>query len=94
MRITSVLTKLSAAAAVLAAPALLLLGAGTAQADLVLPPGVQPRLDVLGIPAPGGVDVQIHAMGMSGWCSYTSIVQGNPVGKPAPALGIPCRLPG
>ena len=79
-------TKLGAIIAALAAPATLFLGGGTAQAD------VGARV----VPAPGGVDVFIWSWGVptvSGWCTYTSTVRGNPIGKPLPALNVPFYLP-
>lgn len=86
---STTLTKLGAAAAAVAAPALLFLGAGTAQADVTVNAGS----------APGGVDVWVQSgpgangPGMSGWCTYTSFVQGDPFGKPAPAINVPFFLP-
>jgi hypothetical protein len=80
------LTKLSAMAAAAAAPAVLFLSAGTAQAD------VSARV----VPAPGGVDVIVWSWGVptvSGWCTYTSTVRGNPLGKPLPAINVPFYLP-
>jgi hypothetical protein len=82
-------TKLSVMAAVAAASATLCLGAGTAQADVWANPNS----------APGGVDVWVgsgpgpQGPPMSGWCTYTSVVQGNPWGKPAPAFNVPFFLP-
>ena len=89
MTTTNFLAKLGAMAAAVAAPAMLLLGAGTAQAfDIPLP------LAVWGTSAPGGVDVHIQtpAAGLSGWCTYSSFARGNPIGKPLPAIGIPFYL--
>ena len=80
------LTKRSVIMAAAAAPAILLLGAGTAQADV----GART------VPAPGGVDVYVDSWGVptvSGWCTYTSTVRGNPVGKPLPAINVPFFLP-
>ncbi|HNM10793.1 MAG TPA: hypothetical protein PKI02_05050 [Mycobacterium sp.] len=81
--------KLGAMAAAVAAPAILLVGTGTAQAfDIHIP------LAVWGTSAPGGVDVHVQTPidGLSGWCTYTSIAQGNPIGKPLPAIGVPFYL--
>ncbi len=89
MTSTSVLAKLGAAAAAVAAPAMLFLGAGSAQAfDIQVP------LAVWGTSAPGGVDVHVQTPGdgLSGWCTYSSFVRGNPIGKPWPAINIPFYL--
>ncbi|MFN8088570.1 MAG: hypothetical protein U0R81_06275 [Mycobacterium sp.] len=79
------LAAIGATAAALAIPAMLFLGAGTGHAA----PGVA----VWTNSAPGGVDVSVQTdwgdQGLSGWCTYTSTVQGNPIGKPLPALGVP-----
>lgn len=76
---------ISATAAAFAAPVMLFVGAGTGHAAL----GVM----VWANSAPGGVDVTVQTgageQALSGWCTYTSTVQGNPIGKPAPALGVP-----
>ena len=82
-------TRLSVMAALAAAPAALFLGAGTAQAD------VWARADS----APGGVDVWVgsfpgaHGPQISGWCTFTSRVRGDPWGKPLPATDVPFFLP-
>mgnify|MGYP003610003109 CR=1 FL=1 len=76
---------IGATAAALAIPAMLFLGAGTGHAA--------PDIAVWPASAPGGVDVVVQSEGLSGWCTYTSTVQGNPIGKPAPALGVPFYLP-
>ena len=82
---TSILAKLGAMAAAFAAPVTLFLGAGTAQA------GVSANANS----APGGVDVEIRSWGNpapGGWCTYPSVVQGNPIGKPLPAINVPFYL--
>jgi hypothetical protein len=85
MATTSILAQLSATTAALAASAMLFLGAGTAQADIL----------ARATAAPGGVDVLIlsddddPANAPSGWCTYTSTVRGNPIGKPLPAINVP-----
>ncbi len=90
MTITSIQTKIGAAVAALVAPGMFFLGAGTAHA--------QQGILVQPIPAPGGVDVVVLSDAddgqkpLSGWCTYTSTVQGDPVGKPLPALGVPFYL--
>ncbi|MGD9618579.1 MAG: hypothetical protein AB7G47_12285 [Mycolicibacterium sp.] len=82
-------TKLSLIVTTAAATGALLLDAGIASADV----------GVRSVPAPGGVDVYVnswHGNGgppMSGWCSYTSTVQGDPIGKPLPAINVPFFLP-
>ncbi len=89
MTTTSALAKLGAIAASVAAPAMLFLGAGTAEAfDIQVP------LAVWGTSAPGGVDVHVvtPAEGLSGWCTYSSIARGNQIGKPLPAIGVPFYL--
>lgn len=91
MTVTSTLTKFGATAAALVAPGMLFLGAGAAHA--------QQGIFVQPVPAPGGVDVMVASGAdngdepLSGWCKYTSTVQGNPIGKPLPALGVPFYLP-
>ena len=87
MSTTSFLAKLGAAAASVAAPAMLFLGAGTAAA-------AGNALDVWGTSAPGGVNVFVTtpADGLSGWCTYSSFVRGNPIGKPLPAIDVPFYL--
>ena len=89
MTSTSVLAKLGVAAAAVAAPAMLFLGAGSARAF-----GIQLPLAVWGTSAPGGVDVHIQTPGdrLSGWCTYSSFVRGNPIGKPLPAIDVPFYL--
>jgi hypothetical protein len=91
MTSTSILAKLGAAAAAVAAPAMLFLGAGNAQAF-----GIQIPLAVWGTSAPAGVDVHIQTPGdgLSGWCTYSSFVRGNPFGKPLPAINVPFYLRG
>jgi hypothetical protein len=44
--------------------------------------------------APAGVDVHIQTPGdgLSGWCTYSSFVRGNPFGKPLPAINVPFYL--
>lgn len=80
---------ISAAAAALATPAMLFLGAGTGHAAA--------DIWVWTNSAPGGVDVFVQTAagegGLSGSCNYTSTVQGNPTGKPLPALGVPFTIP-
>ena len=66
---------------------MLFLGAGTAHANI----------GVTATSAPGGVDVWVQSWAgdsppISGWCTYTSVVQGNPFGKPAPAFNVPFYL--
>ena len=87
MSTTSFLAKLGAVAASTAAPAMLFLGAGTAAA-------AGNALDVWGTSAPGGVNVFVTtpADGLSGWCTYSSFVRGNPIGKPLPAIDVPFYL--
>ncbi len=80
------LTKLSVIIASIAAPAALFVSAGAAEA------AIGARV----VPAPGGVDVFVWSWGdpaVSGWCTYTSTVRGNPVGKPLPAINVPFYLP-
>jgi hypothetical protein len=88
MATTTFLAKLGAMAATVAAPAMVFLGAGTALADHDIP------LAVWGTSAPGGVNVfvQTPADGLSGWCTYSSFVRGNPIGKPLPAIDVPFYL--
>ncbi|MEI6252464.1 MAG: hypothetical protein WCP30_06630 [Mycobacteriaceae bacterium] len=83
-------TKLGALAAAVAAPAVLLLGAGTAHASM----------NAWGNPAPGGLDVWVVTFpdnpadtAPSGWCVFNSSVVGNPVGKPLPAINVPFYMP-
>ena len=87
MSTTSFLAKLGAVAASVAAPAMLFLGAGTAAA-------AGNALAVWGTSAPGGVNVFVTtpADGLSGWCTYSSFVRGNPIGKPLPAIDVPFYL--
>lgn len=78
--------KLSVIMAAVAAPAALFLSAGTAQANI----------GARAVPAPGGVDVFVWSWGnpnVSGWCTYTSTVRGNPIGKPLPAINVPFYMP-
>ena len=90
MTSTSIFSKLGATIAAASVPAMLFLGAGTAHA--------QQRISVGAMSAPGGVNVFVESLAgggeqaPSGWCNYTSTVQGDPVGKPAPALGVPFFL--
>jgi hypothetical protein len=76
---------IGAIAVAVIAPAVLLLGAGTASASI----------GVNATSAPGGVDVWIASWGdgngpaPSGWCTYTSTVDGDPAGKPLPAINVP-----
>jgi len=83
------LTKLSIIMAAAAAPAALFLGAGSAHADV----------GARAVPAPGGVDVYVDSWegvnepNISGWCTFTSRVRGNPWGKPLPASDVPFYLP-
>lgn len=89
MTITSILTKVGTLAAAAAVPAMTLLGAGTAQAfEIDIP------IAVWGTPAAGGVDVHVQtpAAGLSGLCTYSSFVRGNPIGKPLPAVNVPFYL--
>lgn len=86
---TSALAKLGAMAAAIAAPAVLLLGAGTAQA-----------MTAWANPSPGGLDVYVTTWPANGaekapqgWCLFNSSVVGNPVGKPLPAINVPFYLP-
>lgn len=79
--------RINALAAALAAPAVLFLGAGAAHADIF----------VQANSAPGGVDVTVSSWAggspsIGGWCTYTSTVQGNPIGKPVPAINVPFFL--
>lgn len=90
MNTNPILVKLGAMAASVAAPAMLFLGPGTAQADL----GTSAN------PAPGGVDVWVQTWpaaadqtAPSGWCLFNSSVVGNPIGKPLPAINVPFYLP-
>jgi len=90
MTTTSILAKLAAMTATVAAPAMLFLGAGTAHAGM----GASAN------PAPGGVDVWVQTWpanagetAPSGWCTFNSSVVGNPIGKPLPAVNIPFYLP-
>ena len=90
MTSNSILAKLFSMAATVAAPAMLFLGAGTAQAGMAASPQ----------PAPGGVDVLIQTwpsnpgeVAPSGWCTYNASVVGNPIGKPLPAINVPFYLP-
>lgn len=81
------LTKLSVMAAVVAAPVALFVGAGTAQADI----------SASARSAPGGLDVLVNSfngngLAPGGWCTFTSRVQGNPIGKPLPATNVPFFL--
>lgn len=84
---TFVAAKLVATVAAVVAPAMMSVGAGTAHAGQMI--------GVWAVSAPGGVDVFVRSgadageVAPSGWCTYTSTVQGNPIGKPAPALGVP-----
>lgn len=89
---TTQITKfIATTATVAAAPAALYLGAGSAQA---FPINFQPPLAVWTTSAPGGVDVHVQspAAGLSGWCTYSSFVRGNPIGKPLPAINVPFYL--
>lgn len=90
MTTTSILAKIGAMTAAVAAPAMLFLGAGTAQAGM----------NASVTPAPGGVDVWVSTFpadagepAPSGWCLFNSSVLGNPIGKPLPAINIPFYLP-
>lgn len=90
MTINSILAKLGAMTAAVTAPAMLFLGAGTAQANM----------SVLANPAPGGMDVWVSTWpanaaesAPSGWCLFNSSVVGNPIGKPLPAINVPFYLP-
>lgn len=87
MTTTSIRTKLGVMAAAISVPAALFLSAGTAHADVW----------ARAMAAPGGVDVLIHSPNNpeeapSGWCTYTSTVRGNPIGKPLPAINVPFYL--
>ena len=87
MNSTAAVVKASAAIAAAIAPTMLLVGSGTAHA-------VQ-RIGVWATSAPGGVDVIVESgadgdeAAPTGWCTYTATVQGNPIGKPAPAIAVP-----
>ncbi|MCW1957484.1 MAG: hypothetical protein KIH64_002850 [Mycobacterium sp.] len=90
MTTNSILAKLAAMTATVAAPAMLFLGAGTAQANM----------DVASRPAPGGMDVVVTTWSNNpgepapaGWCLFNSRVVGNPIGKPLPAIDVPFYLP-
>ena len=90
MTTTSILAKLAAMTATVAAPAMMFLGAGTAQAGMAAKAS----------PAPGGVDVTVTTWpanageaAPSGWCLFNSSVVGNPIGKPLPAINVPFYLP-
>lgn len=90
MTTTSILAKIGAMTATVAAPAMLFLGAGTAQA----------RMAAGASSAPGGVDVTVRMWSNnagepapSGWCLFNSSVVGNPIGKPLPAINIPFYMP-
>lgn len=90
MTTTSILAKLAAMTATLAAPAMLFLGAGTAHAGMTAKP----------VAAPGGLDVTVTTWpadagdkAPSGWCLFNSRVVGNPFGKPLPAINVPFYLP-
>jgi hypothetical protein len=79
----SVTAALGAAAAGLAAPAMLLLGAGTAHAATL----VTPESNAL------GVTVSILSDTQWGWCSYTAVPQGGwKPGKPLPVYGAPFHM--
>jgi len=90
MATTSILARLGLAATAVVAPAVLFVGAGTAQADVSAATNS----------APGGVDVEIGSFDgpgpgviePSGWCTYTAAVRGNPIGKPLPAINVPFYL--
>lgn len=90
MTTNSILGKLGVMTAAMAAPAMLFLGAGTAQASMI----------AKATPAPGGVDVVVNTWpaaagesAPSGWCTFNSSVVGNPIGKPLPAIDVPFYLP-
>ena len=90
MSTTAILAKLSVMTAAVAAPTMLFLGAGTAQASV--------HSDA--IASPGGVDVLVSTWpnepggtAPSGWCLFNSSVVGNPIGKPLPAINVPVYLP-
>ena len=90
MTTISILAKLSAMTAAVAAPAMLFTGAGTAQASM----------NANANPSPGGVDVMVTTWpneagetAPSGWCLFNSSVVGNPIGKPLPAINVPFYLP-
>lgn len=75
-------------AAVGMAASALFVGAGSAQADITA--------DIL--PGNGGVTTIIHAVdgdlpAPSGACTYSASAQGNPFGKPLPAVNWPIVLP-
>lgn len=79
-------TSTAALAAAAAGSASLFLGAGTAQA----------AIDVQAIPNPGSVTVVVKSLNPnapSGWCTYSARAQGNPIGKPLPAVNVPFFLP-
>ena len=83
-RTKSITAALGAAAITVAAPALLLAGAGTAQAATT----VGTTSDAL------GVTVNVDSAGSFGWCSYSAEPIFTPAGslKPWPAYGVPFYL--
>ncbi len=90
MTTTSILAKIAAITATVAAPATLFLGAGTAQAGM----------KTAAAPGPGGVNVWVETWAANpddtapnGWCLFNSSVVGNPIGKPLPAINVPFYLP-
>ncbi|WP_102146088.1 hypothetical protein [Mycobacterium hubeiense] len=80
----SITAALGATAAAVAAPALLFLGAGTAQAATT----VGTTSDAL------GVTVHVQSTGSHGLCTYTATPTFTPVGKlkPLPVYGVPFHL--
>jgi len=80
----SITAAVAATAAGVAAPALLFLGAGTAQALTT----VGTTSDAL------GVTVNVQSTGSHGWCSYTAEPIFTPAGnlKPLPVYGVPFYL--
>jgi hypothetical protein len=78
----SVTAALGAAAAALVAPAMLFLGAGTAQAATV----VTPESNAL------GVTVSILSDTQWGWCSYTAEPLAWGAVKPLPVYGVPFHM--
>jgi hypothetical protein len=87
MSTNPVVAKVGMAIVTAVVPTMLLAGTGTAHAEQWI--GVWARS------APGGVDVVVQSgagggeVAPSGWCTYTSTVQGNPIGKPLPAIDVP-----
>jgi hypothetical protein len=87
MTINSAIAKIGTAVVAVVTPTMLLAGPGTAHAAQ--------QIGVWATSAPGGVDVVVVSgadggeVAPSGWCTYTSTVQGNPIGTPLPAINVP-----